>query len=82
LSLSPPKSNERFVDLLPGMALFLNDFHTYNLFKINSNEANAFLKSRTNRNGDVDRQIILRIYFRIINFSSAEYKNLIQWEYY
>jgi hypothetical protein len=66
-------NNRRY--LLQG-ALFLIDFYKYNFFAMERSNASAFIASRTNSGGMVNRQIRLMIYFKLANFTSREYINI------
>jgi ABC-type glycerol-3-phosphate transport system substrate-binding protein len=69
-SFGPPTVNI-FSDVGPysrHIILFLGNISSYDIYKLNSVAANAFLRSRT-RNGNVDRRVTLRVYFEINNFS-------------
>jgi hypothetical protein len=61
---------------LRSVDLFLKDFDKFNFFKIDNKEANAFIKSRT-KNNQVDRSVTLSVFFKIVDFSSVEYKNFV-----
>jgi hypothetical protein len=50
-----------------GILIFINDINNYNFFRMERNEANAFINSRT-KNGNVDRNITLKVSFSISNF--------------
>jgi hypothetical protein len=63
--------------------LYMPDISKYNFFKIGKDDANNFLKSRAKTGGssgtaNVDRKVILVIFFTIIDYSSAEYANYIR----
>jgi hypothetical protein len=50
-----------------GILIFINSINGFNFVKMDRNEANAFINSRT-KNGSVDRNITLHISFGIDNF--------------
>jgi len=50
-----------------GILIFMNNISGYNFLRMDRNEANALVDSRT-RNGNVNRNITLHIFFNIVNF--------------
>jgi hypothetical protein len=70
----PLTSNERIS--LNRVGLFLLDFHKYNFFSMERNEANTFIRSRTESSGTVSRDVRLVIYFKLADFSSSDYLNI------
>lgn len=56
------------------VALSLDDFSSYNFFKMPKAEAKTFLQSKKSKYGTVDRNIKLLIKYKIADYNSAEYK--------
>ena len=58
--------------------LYFMNLHNFNFFEMERNQANEFITSRTNRNGGVNRQVRLLVYFNLAEFSKAVNDNLIR----
>lgn len=57
------------------IAFKLDSFEKYNFFAIQKTDAKAFLQSRKDNYGDVNRQVTLQITYKIAAFNSKEYKS-------
>ena len=58
--------------------LILTNIKEFNLMKIEPDNANALIKSRTRLLGDVDRSVRIKIYFKFSDFTQEVFTSLIK----
>lgn len=77
-SFDQPFKYDEFVhyNSVPKIALWLTDFSKYNFFPMEEKEARTFQANRKDRYGNIDREIMLVIHYKIEDFSSTSYKNI------